>query len=128
MCAGKHVFARVMDHLPWHGLHRPVGRYKGNRRVQPFSCSGQYRCMAFAQLTCRPGLRDIGTCLRARGGQAPSHGHPRRRGGKHAFQRQQRPGPEAPRPGPDSTVPEPGAFHIMDRACPEFRAPPHTAP
>ncbi len=60
MCAGKHVFARVMDHLPWHGLHRPVGRYKGNRRVQPFSCSGQYRCMAFAQLTCRPACATSG--------------------------------------------------------------------
>ena len=52
MYAGKLVFAQVMDHLPWHRFHRLVEQYKGNREVQSFSCSDQYRCMAFAQLTC----------------------------------------------------------------------------
>ncbi len=69
MCAGKLVFARVMDHLPWHRFHRLAERYRGNRRVQSFSRSDRYRCMAFAQLTYRPGPRDIETCLRARTGR-----------------------------------------------------------
>ena len=69
MYAGKLVFAQVMDHLPWHRFHRLVGQYKGNRKVQSFSCSDQCRCMAFAQLTYRSSLRDIETCLRAQAGK-----------------------------------------------------------
>jgi len=68
MCARKPVSAQVMDHLPWHGFHRPVERYGGNRRVQPFSRSDRYRCTASARLTHRSGPRGIGTCPRAREG------------------------------------------------------------
>jgi len=38
--------------------------YRGNHEIKHFTCLDQYRCIAFAQLTCREGLRDIETCLR----------------------------------------------------------------
>jgi len=65
MYAGKLVFTQLMDHLPWHRFRRCVGRYHGNRKVKSFSCSDQYRCMAFAQLTYRSSLRDVEVRLRA---------------------------------------------------------------
>ena len=65
MYAGKLVFAQVMEHLPWHRFHHYVDVYNANRKIKSFTCSDQYRCMAFAQLTYRASLRDIETCLRA---------------------------------------------------------------
>ncbi len=65
MHVGKLVFAQLMDHLPWKSFGRIVERYGGDRRIRDFSCSNQFRCMAFAQLTYRDSLRDIVTCLRA---------------------------------------------------------------
>ena len=65
MYTGKLVFSQVMDHLPWHSFHRCVARYHGNRKVKSFSCSDQYRSMAFAQITYRESLRDIETCAGA---------------------------------------------------------------
>ena len=65
MYTGKLVFTQLMDHLPWDTFHRYVKRYNGNHKVKSFFCAEQYRCMAFAQLTCRESLRDIETCLRA---------------------------------------------------------------
>jgi transposase len=62
---GKLIFAQVMDHLPMHTFRRCVERYEGNKSVKSFSCSDQFRCMAFAQFTWRESLRDIETCLRA---------------------------------------------------------------
>ena len=62
---GKLVFAQVMQHLPQSTFHRCVARYRGERRVQSFSCLDQFLCMAFAQLTFRESLRDIEGCLRA---------------------------------------------------------------
>ncbi len=64
MYSGKLVFTQVMDPLPWHGFRRCVARYRGNHKVKSFTCADQYRCMAFAQLTCRSSLRDIEACLR----------------------------------------------------------------
>ncbi len=46
-------------------FHKSVQRYRGNYKVQKFSCLDQYFCMAFAQLTYRESLRDIEACLRA---------------------------------------------------------------
>lgn len=66
MYTGKLVFSQVMDHLPWHNFHQFVDQYSGNHKVKSFTCSDQFRCMAFAQLTWRSSLRDIETCLRAR--------------------------------------------------------------
>ena len=65
MYTGSLVFSQIMDHLPLHTFRRCVQRYRGNHKIQSFSCLDQFRCMAFAQLTYRESLRDIEACLRA---------------------------------------------------------------
>jgi len=65
MNQGRLVFAQLMQHLPLTTFRRCVTRYRGERKVQSFSCLDQYLCMAFAQLTSRESLRDIEACLRA---------------------------------------------------------------
>ena len=65
MRVGKFVFAQLMEFLPWKRFQRLVAKYDGDRYVKQFSCSGQFLCMAFAQLTYRESLRDIEACLRA---------------------------------------------------------------
>lgn len=63
MYTGKTVFAQLLDHLPLHQFRRCVKRYKGNYKVQSFTCLDHYLCLFFAQLTYRESLRDITTCL-----------------------------------------------------------------
>jgi Domain of unknown function (DUF4372) len=65
MNAGKLLFARLMDFVPWTSFARSVVRHGGDHRVRRFSCAEQYRAMAFAQLTYRESLRDIEACLNA---------------------------------------------------------------
>jgi len=65
MNRGKLVFAQLMQHLPLTTFRRCVARYRGERKVQSFSCLDQFLSMAFAQLTFRESLRDIEACLRA---------------------------------------------------------------
>jgi hypothetical protein len=65
MYSGEMVFAQLMEFFPRHQFNRCVQRYRGNYRVQGFSCRDQFLVMAFAQLTYRESLRDIETCLRA---------------------------------------------------------------
>lgn len=65
MRVGKFVFAQLMEVLPWKRFQRLVAKYDGDRYVKHFSCSSQFLCMAFAQLTYRESLRDIEACLRA---------------------------------------------------------------
>ena len=65
MYAGKLVFAQVMEFAPWHTFRRLVTKHRGDFNVRSFSCSNQFLCMAFAQLTYRESLRDIEACLRA---------------------------------------------------------------
>jgi transposase len=65
MNAGKTLFSQLMDCLPWSTFTRIVARYHGDHSVQTFSCTEQYRAMAFAQLTYRESLRDIEACLSA---------------------------------------------------------------
>jgi hypothetical protein len=65
MPESRTVFAQLMDVVPRRAFERCVRRYGGNRRVRAFSCSDQFLCLAFAQLTYRESLRDIETCLRA---------------------------------------------------------------
>ena len=65
MYMGNLVFSQVMEHLPLRTFRRCVQRYRGNHKIQSFSCLDQFRCMAFAQLTYRESLRDIEACLRA---------------------------------------------------------------
>jgi hypothetical protein len=61
------IFSQLMDFLPSHEFRRCVDRYKGNYKLQRFSCWDQFLCMAFAQLTYRESLRDIEACLRSAG-------------------------------------------------------------
>src|SRR5450755_2245856 len=61
----KLIFAQLMEHLPEKTLARCVARYRGNHKIQSFTCQDQFLCMAFAQLTFRESLRDIEACLRS---------------------------------------------------------------
>ena len=65
MYQGRTVFAQVMNFLPIHRFRQCVEWYKGNKGVRNFLCLDQYRCMAFAQLTCRESIRDIECCMRS---------------------------------------------------------------
>ena len=67
MNSGKMIFSQLMDFLPSQEFRRCVDRYKGNYKLQRFSCWDQFLCMAFAQLTYRESLRDIEACLRSTG-------------------------------------------------------------
>jgi hypothetical protein len=65
MNCGRTIFAQVMDFLPLPDFRRCVQRYRGEYKVQSFSCWDQFLCLAFAQLTGRESLRDIEACLRS---------------------------------------------------------------
>lgn len=67
MNPGRTVFSQLMSLLPLHTFRNCVGRYRGDYKVQHFSCLDQFLVMAFAQLTFRESLRDIECCLRAVG-------------------------------------------------------------
>ena len=64
MYTGQTVFSQVMRFLPVRAFYRCVAQYKGEYKVQNFTCLEQFLCMAFAQLTYRESLRDIEVCLR----------------------------------------------------------------
>jgi len=64
MNTGRSIFSQLMDFLPLPQFQRCVQKYRGNYKLQSFSCLDQFLCMAFAQLTYRESLRDIETCLR----------------------------------------------------------------
>ena len=61
MNTGKTLFAQIMDFLPWKTFHRIVARHGGDKGVRVLTYAEQIRAMAFAQLTYRESLRDIGT-------------------------------------------------------------------
>jgi hypothetical protein len=65
MNRGRTMFAQVMDFLPLAEFRRCVERYRGDYKVQSFSCWDPFLCLAFAQLTGRESLRDIEACLRS---------------------------------------------------------------
>ena len=67
MFTGSSIFSQVMQYLPEYAFDKCVKRYNGNNKIKSFSCTQQFYCMAFAQLTYRESLRDIETCLRAIG-------------------------------------------------------------
>ena len=52
-----------MDFLPAYEFQKCVSRYRGDHKVQNFSCRDQFLSMAFAQLT----YREIETCLQSIG-------------------------------------------------------------
>ncbi len=65
MFQGKMIFSQLISFLPKYEFNKCVSRYRGNYKVQTFSCWDQFLCMFFAQLTYRESLRDIVTCLHA---------------------------------------------------------------
>lgn len=65
MNSGKTIFSQIMDFLPMNDFRKCVRRYRGNYKIQKFSCLEQFLCLAFAQLTYRESLRDIESCLRS---------------------------------------------------------------
>jgi hypothetical protein len=65
MYEGKLVFSQLISYLPKYEFNKCVMKYRGNHKVQTFSCWDQFLCMAFAQLTFRESLREIVTCLKA---------------------------------------------------------------
>jgi len=69
MNLGRTVFSQLMSLLPLHAFRKCVQRYRGDYKVQSFSCFDQFLVMAFAQLTFRESLRDIESCLRAMSGK-----------------------------------------------------------
>jgi len=60
MNSGRTIFAQVMDFLSLPEFRRCVERYRGDYKIQSFSCWDQFLCLAFAQLTGRESLRDMG--------------------------------------------------------------------
>jgi len=65
MNSGRSVFSQLMDFFPLAEFRRCVERYRGEYKVQRFSCLDQFLALAFAQITYRESLRDIEVCLRS---------------------------------------------------------------
>ena len=64
MDSGQTIFSQLTEFLPQREFRKCIERYRGNHKVQSFTCWDQFLCMAFAQLTYRESLRDIQACLR----------------------------------------------------------------
>jgi len=62
---GQTIFSQIMSYVPKYSFDSCVKKYRGNHKVQSFTCWEQFLVMTFAQLTYRESLRDIETCLRA---------------------------------------------------------------
>ena len=65
MNQGQTIFSQIMSYVPKYSFDNCVKKYRGNYKVQSFTCWEQFLAMTFAQLTYRESLRDIETCLRA---------------------------------------------------------------
>ena len=65
MNQGKTIFSQLISFFPKYEFDKCVQRYKGNYKVQTFTCWEQFLAMGFAQLTNRESLRDIEACLEA---------------------------------------------------------------
>ena len=65
MNQGQTIFSQIMSYIPKYSFDSCVKKYRGNYKVQSFTCWEQFLAMTFAQLTYRESLRDIETCLRA---------------------------------------------------------------
>ena len=59
MNSGRAIFAQVMNFIPLPEFRRCVERYRGDYKVQSFSCRDRFLCLASAQLTERENLRGI---------------------------------------------------------------------
>jgi len=69
MYSGQTVFSQLTSYVPIKSFRRCVKRYRGDYKVQSFSCWDQFLCMVFAQTTYRESLRDIEACLRSMPGK-----------------------------------------------------------
>jgi len=65
MNSGQTVFSQLMAFAPRYEFRVCVERYRGDYKVQSFSCWDQFLTLGFAQLTYRESLRDIEACLRS---------------------------------------------------------------
>lgn len=65
MNSGQTIFSQLMDFAPGYEFRLCVERYRGDYKVQSFSCWDQFLTLSFAQLTYRESLRDIEACLRS---------------------------------------------------------------
>jgi len=65
MNSGQTVFSQLMEFAPRYEFRVCVERYRGDYKVQSFSCWDHFLTLAFAQLTYRESLRDIEACLRS---------------------------------------------------------------
>lgn len=65
MNKGKYVFSQLIELFPKYEFDKLVKRYKGNYKVQSFTCWSQFLSLVFGQLTHRESLRDIVICLQS---------------------------------------------------------------
>ena len=54
------MLAQVLSFVPDRHFRHLVAKYQGDYKVSTFSCWDQFVCRAFAQVTYRESLRDIG--------------------------------------------------------------------
>ncbi len=66
MLLGKTVFSQLISFLPKYEFNKCVARYRGNRKVQNFSCWDQFLFMTFAQLTFRSSMSSTVNVLNSR--------------------------------------------------------------
>jgi len=67
MYTGRIIFSQLMDVVPKYEFRKIVDRHNGDYRAQKLSCSDQFLCMCFGQLTFRASLRDLTSTLEALG-------------------------------------------------------------
>jgi len=65
MNQGKTILSQLISFVSKYEFDKCVRRYRGNYKVQSFTCWDQFIVMGFAQLTYRESLRDIEACLGA---------------------------------------------------------------
>lgn len=63
MNKGKIVFAQLMSNISKYEFEKCVNHYKGDYKIQSFTCLEHFYVMCFVQLTYRESLRDIETSL-----------------------------------------------------------------
>jgi len=65
MNQGKYVFSQLIDFLSHNDFISCTAKYKGNYKVQTFTCWHQLLYMIFGQLSNRDSLSDLITCLQS---------------------------------------------------------------
>jgi Transposase DDE domain/Domain of unknown function (DUF4372) len=63
MNTGRTVFAQLLGVVPFSHFEHLVNKYHANRWTREFTAWSHFICMAYAQFTCREGLRDLIVCL-----------------------------------------------------------------